>query len=289
MKYFSIIVLLLLLPSCSVDNSNSYKKQYVIQTYLIADQNLPKIRLSTTVAPGVKYVQLEVAVDNANVEIQLLNSDGSIAEVFPYHYDYNAIYLPNITKTIKPGRTYRLRVTFPDKNLVISSETTVPKTFKILKTINNSVKYQQTNPVRFVATANPGDINTKYLFNVVAQNPQNLTPYYQHQLDLDPNKTPEWYFNVESGILNESNFTLQGNGQIELILPWDTIAFYGANKVMVNIIDRNLYDFLRSINTSDSNNQLSAGYLNEIIYHINGGIGIFGSMARDSAMIYVGK
>lgn len=289
MKYFVKIILLSFLVACTVDNASTYKKQYVVQAYLIANKTLPQIRLSTTVAPGEKYVQIEVAVDNADVEIQLLNNDGTIGKIFPYHYDYNGIYLPLVNAIIEPGRTYRLRVSFPGKSQVVSAETTVPKTFKIVKTINDSVTYKQAAPVKFVATTNPEIGNAKYLFNVIAQNPLSLTPYYQHQLDLDPNKTPDWYINVESGILNESNFTILGNGDIELILPWDTIAFYGQNAVMVNVIDKNLYDFLRSVNTSDSNKQLASGYLNEIIYHIDGGIGIFGSMARDSALIYVTK
>ncbi len=280
------ILLLILLTACTVANTSTFHPQYVVQAYLIADNSLPGIRLSSTVAPGDKYVQRDVAVSDATLEVQLLKDDSGIEKVFRYQYSDNGIYMPDTNAIVLPGRTYKLYITFPGNNTRISAETTVPDAFKIISVSEDTVTYNQNEPIRFLASRISGSNNSKYLFNVISQNPITLTPYYKHQLDVDGNKTPAWYLNVQSGILNGSFFTQTGN-DIELRLPWDVIAFYGSNLVIPNIIDTNLYDFIRSSNTSDENKQLSSGYINEIIYHIDGGIGIFGSMSRDSLMVYI--
>ena len=285
MKYIYSILTIIFVTACSVNNTNTIKKQYVVQAYLIANEYLPSIRLSTTVAPGVEYIQRQVAVSNGKMEIRLLNNDHSVRDIYPYRYDDNGIYVSELNIRVKAGQTYQLYITFPDNHSIISSVTTIPDSLRILKVLNDTVHYGQSKPVQIQSAvqANP---SRKYIFNLKTQDPQRLTPYYQHQLDTDPNQTPEWYYLVESEIMNETNFKFVSDDVIELVLPWDTIAFYGPNLVYVNVIDTNLYDFLRSINTKN-NNQFNAGYINEVIYHIKGGIGIFGSMYRDSTTIDV--
>lgn len=280
------IVAFIFVTACSVANTNTFHPKYVVQAYLIADNNLPDIRLSLTVAPGQKYVQREVAVPDGIMEVRLLNEHNTIEETFRYDYVDNGMYHPETAARVLPGRTYQLLVTFAGNNTRITAQTTVPQSFKITYVPEDTVRYNQEDPIRMMATALPADLNSKYLFNVISQDSINLTPYYMTQLDIDSGKTPEWYYNVQSVILNDSYFSRSGN-EIELRVPWNTIAFYGRNLIIPNVIDENLYDFIRSSNTSDENKQLSSGYINEIIYHIDGGIGIFGSMSRDSVFVYV--
>ena len=214
----------------------------------------------------------------------MIKNDHSAGKSYQYKFDRGNTYTPAQSVNVLPGRIYRLNITFRGNNKIISAQTKVPKAFRIIKTLEDTVKYEQVQPIRFLATMETGNDNAKYFFNVRSQDKTDMTSFYEHQIVTDANKNTGWYYNVRSSIINESNFSKVG-GDIELRLPWDTIAFYGKNLVIANIIDNNLYDFLRSI--GGSGRELSSMYTNETIYHINGGIGIFGSMARDSAIVNI--
>ncbi|HKJ31336.1 MAG TPA: DUF4249 family protein [Balneolales bacterium] len=273
-----------MISACSINNAHTFHPDYFVQAYLIANAPLPVIHLSKTIAIDDNYGRNKIAVPNAIVRLQLLK-DNTPQEIFHYDYDDTRnVYQPNTITHVLPGRTYRLDITFTDNRDHISAQTTVPESFHIIRIMDDTVTYEQHDPIQLLATSNPGNRQTKYLFNIISQYKITLTPYYKQQLALDPNKGPNWYYNVTSQIFNESSFKQDGEN-IELIVPWNIIAFYGENLVITNIIDTNTYDFLRSINASGDG--FSSNNTNEVISHITGGTGIFGSMSRDSVYVYV--
>ncbi len=113
---------------------------------------------------------------------------------------------------------------------------------------------------------------------------ENLTPFYA-QL-LEDSDTPEedlfLFSNNSSGILNEGNFEPNDDGSITIQYPWVGIAFFGENQIVANTIDDNVYDFVRSQQVQLGGSTLSPGEIQNVIYHIDGGIGVFGSLASDT-------
>ncbi|HBQ58078.1 MAG TPA: hypothetical protein DD671_00195, partial [Balneolaceae bacterium] len=95
--------------------------------------------------------------------------------------------------------------------------------------------------------------------------------------------------NNSSGIINEANFQDNQDGTITLSYPWIGIAFYGVNNIVANAIDDNVYDFVRSQQVQLGGSMLSPGEIQNVIYHVEGGLGVFGSLATDTVTTFVSQ
>jgi len=117
----------------------------------------------------------------------------------------------------------------------------------------------------------------------------NLTPFYRDQYDPEEDSI-ETFRTTSSGILNEANFTRDERGRIITTLPWIAVAFYGPNETGVHVVDDNLFDIIRSQQAQSSDGQgtgLGPGELPNVIEHVDGGTGVFGSYVRDSREIMI--
>jgi hypothetical protein len=65
------------------------------------------------------------------------------------------------------------------------------------------------------------------------------------------------------------------------------VAFYEDNLIVANTIDDNVYDFIRSQETQLGGSTLSPGEIQNVIYNIEGGIGVFGALASDTVQVYI--
>lgn len=76
-----------------------------------------------------------------------------------------------------------------------------------------------------------------------------------------------------------------------LLLPWFAIGSSGEHKVEVYALDRNLFDFLRSVEASGQNafgfGSLAGDTFERPVFNLDGGIGVFGSASLDSFGFYV--
>ena len=290
-QLFAILTALAVLSGCELYEQDEYQEYYVVESYLIANGNLQQVRLSTTNPIDETYQFEDNAVSGATVKIQRLNPDSSIAEEYTYQQQQPGIYTPVNNITVRAAQLYQLYATTPNGD-EISATTYVPGNFEIVNELEPGYVYQGEQQVELTTTPSSYITNrqTYFIFtiNALDPTPNNLTPFYADQVDDDETDIEEYYVN-SSGIVNEGNFDQNSDGTITLRLPWLAVAFYGTNNIIVNAIDDNLYDFLRSHDTQSGGSTLSPGEIQNIRYNVEGGIGIFGSMASDTIGTFIAR
>lgn len=289
-KLITIIAALAILTSCELYEQNEYQEYYVVESYLIANGNLQQVRLSTTNPIDESYQFEDNAISGATVTIQRLNPDSSVAEEYSYRQQRPGVYTPVDSITVQAAQLYRLQVTTPNGD-EISATTYVPGNLETINELESGYVYQSPQQVELTTTPSSyiTDRQTYFVFTISAQdtNPNNLTPFYADQVD-DETDIEEFYIN-SSGIVNGANFEQHSDGTTTLQLPWLAIAFFGSNDIIVSAIDDNLYDFLRSQGTQSGGSTLSPGEIQNIRYNVDGGIGIFGSMASDTISTFIAR
>lgn len=295
MGFITAICLFLLVTACEDYNQDDYKEVVVLEAYAGANRPLPEVRVSSTLATGTEYSFSEAGLAGANVQIVLLDeSGGGEEEVFEYipSSGIKGLYLPeNQTHRMLPRRTYRIDVDFDNRSDVLRAETTIPDSFEILGEIPDTVVYQSSERLEllisdFERTQNQSII----IFNTVVldPHPDNLTPFYKNLLEEDDDENIEDYYNNESPPINEANFGLNPDETIAVFYPWIAVAFFGDNLVITNSIDKNLADLISSqaIQLGEGGGTLSPGEIPNLRYHVEGGIGIFGSFASDTVQTF---
>lgn len=285
----SLLTLVVLLSSCELYKQDSYEEYYVVESYLVAGGSLPPVRLSTTSPIEKKYTFEETALSNARVQIRLLNRDSTISSRYEYRETNKGIYIPKTAITVRDQRLYQLHITTGNGD-VITSTTYVPGNFDKKKELQDRYLYQGNEQIEIRVTPSSYITNrqTYYIFtvNVVRPAPYKLTPFYKSLVFDQENKIENYYVN-SSGIINEKSYERNTDNTISLKVPWLAIAFYQDNDIIVNAIDDNMYDFLRSQRVQTGGSNMSPGEIQNIRYNIDGGIGIFGSMASDTMRVYI--
>lgn len=296
-KYLLVTLFItVFIASCEIYPQDEYEEFYVVESYLVANRQLPLILLSTTSPADEVYDFEQLSVNNAHIQIQLLEfgPESNVEEIFTYQNQLPGIYIPDPNHNVLPTRTYKLQITFPDSDDLITAHTVVPDTFRITGEVRDTVDYQSFPPLTLTLSESsyPGRQNI-YVFNALVPNafPENLTPFYKDIYDEseDPEKDLERFSNNSSGIINEGNFGTNPNGTFTINFPWVGIAFYGQNLIVANTIDDNIYDFVRSQDVQLGGSTLSPGEVQNIITHINGGIGVFGSLASDTVQTFINR
>ena len=286
----------MLLSACETATQNNYKPYYVVESYLVANRQLPEVRLSTTNPINNVYSFEDVAVANAEVQIRLLQKDNStIDEVFTYSSDSAGIYHANLGHKVEPDRTYQLHISLNGGSDIITASTTVPESFEVISEVLDTIVYQSTERLEITLSKTSSFTNQSvFIFNTLAQQPipKNLTPLYydlyiQEKDSLEAEKRLAEFSITSSGLLNEANFSNNTDGTVTIRYPWIAVAFYGDNKLVASTVDDNIYDFFRSESVQLGGSTLSPGEIQNAITRINGGIGIFGSMASDTIDVFI--
>ena len=104
---------------------------------------------------------------------------------------------------------------------------------------------------------------------------------FEHAVEDDDTDIDE-FFNNSSGLINEGNFEINDDQTILLRFPWIGVAFFGENAVVINSVDSNLADLARSEELQLGGSTLPPGEIPNLIYNVEGGIGVFGSIASDT-------
>jgi len=280
--------------SCDIYPQDDYEELYVVESYMVANRQLPQIRLSKTVPTEEVYSFANSGVNNALVEIRLLENgpESAVIESFTYVNPENGIYETDETHLALPLRTYELHISFVDQPQTISAHTTIPDTFRVIGGVRDSIIYQSSEQLEITLSESsyPGRQNI-FVFNALSQRPTpgNLTPLYFDFFENSDNAQEDLvlFSNNSSGIINESNFEVNPNGSFTIKFPWIGIAFYEENKIVANTIDDNIYDFVRSQEVQLGGSTLSPGEIQNVIYNVDGGIGVFGALASDTVETYV--
>jgi hypothetical protein len=283
-----ITIFALLLFGCESYNQDDYQEYIVVEGYAVAGQSLPEIRLSTTTPADSEYSFEDNFIRNAVVLVTLLDANGEPEEVFEYaeSTEEPGVYLPAIVSyQVEELRTYKLDVVFTDRDDQISATTTVPDQVDVVNEVPESVVYQSENQLEIVL-AEPEQTNGQnvFVFNTISLEPaiDNLTPFYFSVIEDEEDVDISEYVRNSSGLINEGNFDPLPDGNILLRFPWIGVAFYGENLVVTLSVDENLSDVIRSQDVQLGGSTLSPGEIPNLLYNVEGGIGVFGSLTADT-------
>lgn len=242
------------------------RETVVVDAVLYVDRPLPEILVTRTRAANVAFVEEAAAVNDAEVTV----FQGSAA----YRYErvgHLGRYLPPAgAPRVRPDTEYRLLVralgrevrgvtVTPDRmeidEIAILEETTmeVMRRLEPESTRRNQVVFRE------------GLIEVRF-------DPLDVDAYQVIVLEGEPDD--------EGG----SPPLEARDGRLRL--PWFAIGSSGEQRVEVYALDRNLFDFLRSVEASGQNafgfGSLAGDTFERPVFNLDGGIGVFGSASVDT-------
>lgn len=281
-----LLSLIFFISSCDIYNQEDYQEYIVVEAYAVANNSLPEVHVTSTSPVELEYDRRSQILQNANVRITLLDNSGNDTEMFDYSFSLsNNSYITPSFHQVQPNATYRLDIDFDDRPEIIRAYTIIPDEFRILNELPAEIIYQSNEQLEITVSApKRTNFNNVFVFSTIAENPtaENLTPFYRASFDNENLELTDVKIN-SSGLINEGNFEINPNQTITLRFPWIGVAFYGESKIVINSVDKNLADLVRSQQVQLGGSTLSPGEIPNLIYNIEGGIGIFGSLSADTA------
>ena len=267
----------------------------VVQSTMVVGKNFPAIFLSRAAAPNEPFIVNNQLITNATVTIT--DENGIVTP-----YSNNAVggtYWPRAARQVDPNATYFLRVETPEGE-VVTAETTTPDAFSIDRwvllddtgtTVRRELRtYDELGDGVYDAPAN----QLIYSDGLLEAQFEGLpVPSYQvgiFSLDFDSDPV------VDTEIFDEDDLDrFISSPPLEsefagLRLPWFAIYFSERYKIRVYALDNNWFDFIRSVPDISGGPAFGGNVGDDFetpIFHVDGGIGLFGSASADSIGFFV--
>jgi hypothetical protein len=269
----------------------------VVDAVLVVGRPFVDIYLSQTIAPDELFTRESAGLNGATVTIE----DG--ARVIPYtSMGVRGWYTTGAPDTVQPSTTYRFTATLPDGRVVRAS-TTTPAKLDVRAWV--LLDESGTNVLQTLSTfAEHGD--------TVYARPENQLVYPENILAaiLDDQSTAGYQIGLvnletDSPLLVDADFLepddLENfkrtnsspplNYESTLRIPWLAIYYAGRYNLRVVALDRNWYDIARTDPAIGGGGFGFGGEAGDTskrpIFHVEGGIGVFGSVSSDSVGFYV--
>lgn len=260
------------LASCDGAIDSAYNEQITVGAFLYANEPLDSIVLHRTTPFGSYYDDLTYAVEGADVYVTV---DGVEHKLLPAARK-GRYYLPASELTIEGGKTYELRIDAPNIQTGgmhhLRASTIVPMPIHFTNgsdSLRGQLIVIDTNRLidfQYTLTAGPiDDPNRKYLLGV--------TPLDTLAGKIRPLPGPP----VDTLASTRYSF-LQTAPRIGLSPR--LFGYFGANRIQFVAVDTNWVDYQRQIVNPNTNYQPS-------LNHVEGGLGVFGSGARDTMTIWI--
>lgn len=287
MKQLTILTFLLslILLGCNPYSQDDFSELVVIESYAVANRPLPDVHVSRTLPAFDEYSFEEAAISNAIVQITWFDENGVEQDIFELSEVSPGVYRhTNGDHQVNPKAGYRLDVRFNDRDDEITATTIIPDQFEVLNTVKESVVYQSEDQLEIIVSATESAARQNvYVFNTLSQEPtfENLTPFYLNAVVNGDADLAEFSSN-SSGLINEGNFIINPDQSITIQVPWLGIAFFGRNFIALNSVDKNMNDLIRSQDVQLGGSTLPPGEIQNLIYNVEGGIGVFGSFSTDT-------
>jgi hypothetical protein len=166
----------------------------------------------------------------------------------------------------------------------------VPDTFSVVEANAEQIVYRggEQLAVRLTPSAYPGRAQSFYIFTTRAMDatPEQLTPLAREFFNRGDVTIEDLRVNA-SPILNEEGYDQNPDGTLTVRLPWLAVTFYGPNETTISALDDNVYDFVRSQAAQQGGGGFSPGAIPNVIEHVDGGTGVFGSLAEARYTVFV--
>ena len=187
-----------------------------------------------------------------------------------------------------PGARYRLDVVLESGERVTST-TTVPGTFSVLA-VNSYVATYEGEQIELTVSRSRYPGRQSYLVlttQAFRSSYENATPITRRILDESDDLTPAELAVTSSPAINETTYQEEPGGPLVIPIPWLAIRFYGQHWIRVSAVDDNLYDFTRSHLVQQGGSTFLPGEVPNILDHVDGGTGVFGSYADVAVVVQV--
>lgn len=253
-------------PGCSGERDPatlfgpSERETIVVDAVLYVDRKLPEITITRTRTADAVPTGDATAVNDAEVTVLQ-----GLAE-----YSYKSAgrwgrYLPPPgAPSVRPNTEYRLRVRALGRDVRGVTSTPAPLVIEEIAVLEES-------SLEIIRRLDPDSAAG------------NTIPYRRGLIEVrfDPLDVDAYQVIVlEGGFEDGGSPPLEArNGRLRL--PWFAIGSSGAHEVEIYALDRNLYDFLRSVEASGQNpigfGSLAGDTFERPVFNLDGGIGVFGS------------
>jgi hypothetical protein len=257
-----------LMAGCDGAIDSAYEEKLVLSAFLFAGEHLDSVILERTIPFGTRIDDEAIAVDGAEITI---SSNGETFNLLPIAGRKGRYYLPD--HVIEGGRKYDIEVRAGKHTL--TSSTIVPMPIKFIG-LNDSlppsrVMYLDTNnygAFTYGLKAGPEDpTHTQYLMQVTS-------------LDVrDENKIRNPPPGPPVDTTASSRYSFFRVSPDFRIVP-SLISHFGKNRIAIHALDSNWLDYHRMVIGTRGNYQPS-------LNHVKGGLGVFGSSARDTVTVLV--
>ena len=299
MKYLVLMVgCLTALVGCKVERDPSSlfgpdaSGVLVVDALLIVDKPLPQVLISETVKANAGYSERWEGVGDAEVVI----SQGE--RTFLYSPGFAAGYYmpPSNAPLVLPNTTYHLRVRSQGREA--TAQTITPGRFDIREAVLlDDETLEVIRPLNRYEDGNVEENRIVYQDGLLEMrfDPLPVSGYHIAIESLDPTSD----FVIYSDLVDEderadferygSSPAFEGTDGI-VRFPWFAVAFAGPHVIRIYAVDKNWFDLIRSVPEffqDDDGNAFQPGGLagdnfERPLFHVNGGIGIFGSASVDS-------
>ncbi len=281
------LTLLFATSGCDLLDQDSYQEYIMIESYAYAGLPYPDILITRTMPADVAYSEADAAISEATVRLSKVGENGETTDIVEYiPSDIRpGWYLPSDPgPIIQAEATYRFDIDIPE-NEHVRAETTIPALIEFVGELPAEVPYRAEKQLELVLNSPPqSSTGTYYLFNSTALEPsmENLTPFYLASVEGDDETDYTDYIVTNSGLISENNFDRNSDGTITFAYPWIGVTFYGPNQLVAYSVDKNTYDLVRTQSVQLGGSNLSPGEIPNVIYNVEGALGIFGSMSADT-------
>lgn len=289
-----MLIAVLSLSACDSGDPGTFEEEIVVEGYLQAGAPFEPIRLSRTLPVNQQYDFNDLAVQDAEVRVDLLDAKGSVENSYPFRMarDEPGVYRAvDAGARVEPLRTYRLEASMPGSDR-ITATTVVPDTFSVVGASADSLVYQSTEQLELRVTRSRvvGREQSYFIFVTEALDAreEQLTPFAKALFDNQDGDIAIEDLQISgSPILNEGNYDINTDGTLTIKVPWLAIIFYGPNRITANALDDNLYDFVRSQSVQQGGSTFAPGEIPNVLERLEGARGVFGSYARVTRDLFV--
>ncbi|MCY3773476.1 MAG: DUF4249 family protein [Gemmatimonadetes bacterium] len=237
----------------------------VVDAVLYVDRPLPEITVTRTRAANVAFVEEAAAVNDAEVTV--------IQGLAEYRYEsagQQERYLPPPdAPEVRPKTEYRLRVRALGGE--VRGVTVTPDRMEI-----DEIAILEETSMEVQSRLEP------------EPDRRNEVVYGEGLIEVrfDPLEVEAYQVVVLEGGYAEGGSPPLKAPDGRLRLPWFAIGSSGEHEVEVYALDRNLFDFLRSVEASGQNafgfGSLAGDTFERPVFNLDGGIGVFGSASVDT-------
>ena len=238
----------------------------VVDAVLYVDRTLPEIIVTRTRAANIAFTEEGAAVNDAEVTV--------LQGLAEYRYEsvgHLGRYLPPPgSPKVRPDTEYRLRVRALGRE--VRGVTVTPGRISL-----DEIAIVEETSMEVIRRFEPESTR------------RNQVVYREGLIEIrfDPLDVEAYQVVVLEGEPDDEG----GSPPLEardgrLLLPWFAIGSAGEHQVEVYALDRNLFDFLRSVEASGQNafgfGSLAGDTFERPVFNLVGGIGVFGSASVDT-------